>query len=165
SWLSNSATRRGRRKQARPRLSNARSDRDAPDESRAQLAGYNALAEIANWNPQGVIDAAADAARWGGPESEPALSASYVASVAQSALTGKSVDMPAMPGESQVLAQRRRMALGWIKLANDDPVAARQELQQLPREGGATRIELWQDAWLARSEFLLGEWDSALATV
>ena len=159
------AIHQGRRNEAMSRFSNAMLDSDAPDESRAQLAGYKALAEIANWNPQGVIDAAADAARWGGPESEPALSASYVASVAQSALTGKSVDMPAMPGESQVLAQRRRMALGWIKLANDDPVAARQELQQLPREGGATRIELWQVAWLARSEFLLGEWDSALATV
>src|SRR5699024_7331950 len=90
---------------------------------------------------------------------------SYVASVAQSALTGKSVDMPAMPGESQVLAQRRRMALGWIKLANDDPVAARQALQQLPREGGATHIELWQVAWLARAEVRLGEGDSAVATV
>src|SRR5690625_6841419 len=73
--------------------------------------------------------------------------------------------MPVMPGESKVLAQGRHMVVGWVKLANDDPVSARHELQQLPREEGATRIDLWQIAWLARAEFLLGEWDDALATV
>src|SRR5699024_7095027 len=108
---------------------------------------------------------AEEAVKWGGPESEPALSASYIANVAKVALTGANVDMPAMPGESKVLAQRRHMVVGWVKLANDDPVSARQELQQLPREEGATRIDLWQIAWLARAEFLLGEWDDALATV
>ncbi|WP_193025504.1 LuxR C-terminal-related transcriptional regulator [Corynebacterium casei] len=159
------AIHQGRRIEATSRFNNAVLDREAPDDVRAQLASRKALAEIANWNPQGVIDAAADAAKWGGPQSEPALSAGYIATVAQSALTGKNVEMPAQPGESQVLAQRRHMALGWIKLANDDPISARQELQQLPREEGATRIDLWQIAWLARAEFLLGEWDDAIATV
>lgn len=159
------AIHQGRRVEASSRLSNAALDISAPDDVRAQLASRKALAEIANWNPQGVIDAAAEAARFGGPESEPALSSGYIATVARSALTGENVEMPAQPGESQVLAQRRHMALGWIKLANDDPLSARQELQQVPREEGATRIDLWQIAWLARAEFLLGEWDDAIATV
>lgn len=159
------AIHQGRRIEATSRFNNAELDKNAPDDVRAQLASRKALAEIANWNPQGVIDAAADAARFGGKNSEPALAAGYIATVAQSALTGKNVEMPAQPGESQVLAQRRHMALGWIKLANDDPITARQELQQLPREEGATRIDVWQIAWLARAEFLLGEWDDAMATV
>jgi len=159
------AIHQGRRNEAMARFSNADLDKSAPDAVRAQLAGYKALAEIANWNLQGVLEAAEEAVKWGGPESEPALSASYIANVAKVALTGANVDMPVMPGESKVLAQRRHMVVGWVKLANDDPVSARQELQQLPREEGATRIDLWQIAWLARAEFLLGEWDDALATV
>lgn len=159
------AIHQGRRIEANSRFANAVVDEQAPDDVRAQLASRKALAEIANWNLQGVIDAAADAAKWGGPDSEPALSAGYIATVADSALNGKNANIPVKPGESQVLAQRRHMAQGWIKLANDDPISARQELQQLPREEGATRIDLWQLAWLARAEFLLGEWDDAIATV
>ncbi|MFH0411940.1 LuxR C-terminal-related transcriptional regulator [Corynebacterium sp. L4756] len=159
------AIHQGRRMEAISRFTNAAHDTAAPDEVKAQLASRKALAAIADWNLDEVIAAADDAARWGGPDSEPALSASYIASVARSAKTGNHAELPARPGESSVLAQRRHMANGWIKVAYDDPISARQELQQLPREEGAARIDLWQLAWLARAEFLLGEWDAAVATV
>lgn len=159
------AIHQGRRNEALSRLDNALLDHSAPNQTRAQLASYKALAEIANWNLPGVIEAAEDAAKWGGPTSEPALSAGYIATVADSAINGTYTEIHLQPGESPVLAQRRHMVSGWIKLANDDPISARQELQQLPRDEGSTRIDLWQLAWLARAEFLLGEWDDAIATV
>ncbi|AQS74664.1 hypothetical protein [Corynebacterium ammoniagenes] len=86
--------------------------------------------------------------------SEPALSAGYIATVADSAINVRTRKFTFSQENLPVLAQRRHMVSGWIKLANDDPISARQELQQLPRDEGSTRIDLWQLAWLARAEFL-----------
>ena len=65
-------------------------------------------------------------------------------------------------------AQRVQMGQGWLKLAQDDPLAARRALQgAVPTEyqQGSTRISLWAQAWLARADFVLGDWDEALRTV
>lgn len=63
-------------------------------------------------------------------------------------------------------AQRIRMARGWLALALDDPLHARQDLEAAVPDGlrqGATRISLWSRAWLARCLFTLGDWDGALS--
>lgn len=65
-------------------------------------------------------------------------------------------------------AQRVQMGRGWLDLAQDEPLAARRELHgATPTEyrQGSVRIALWAQAWLARAEFALGDWDEALRTV
>ncbi|WP_068161016.1 helix-turn-helix transcriptional regulator [Rhodococcus phenolicus] len=65
-------------------------------------------------------------------------------------------------------SQRVRMAEGWLALALDDPYRARSELESAEPtvfRGGSLRISLWAQAWLARTQFALGEWDDAIRTV
>ena len=65
-------------------------------------------------------------------------------------------------------SQRFDMARGWLDLALDDPEAARQELESAVPTAfrmGSTRISLWAQAWLARTQFALGDWNGAIATV
>jgi DNA-binding CsgD family transcriptional regulator/tetratricopeptide (TPR) repeat protein len=64
--------------------------------------------------------------------------------------------------------QRARMGLGWLYLAQDDPEAARRELEfAVPtvRQTGSHRISLWALVWLARTRFALGDWPGALHAV
>jgi DNA-binding CsgD family transcriptional regulator/Arc/MetJ-type ribon-helix-helix transcriptional regulator len=65
-------------------------------------------------------------------------------------------------------AQRVRMGKGWLDLALDDPDTARGELESaVPTVFllGSTRISLWAQAWLARAQFVQGDWEAALDTV
>lgn len=67
-----------------------------------------------------------------------------------------------------VQAQRFRMGQGWLDLASDAPAAARRELESaVPGDSnaGSVRISLWAWGWLARAQFLLGDWDEALDAV
>ncbi|WP_100499317.1 helix-turn-helix transcriptional regulator [Geodermatophilus chilensis] len=64
--------------------------------------------------------------------------------------------------------QRARMGLGWLHLAQDDPEAARRELEfavPTARQAGSNRISLWALVWLARTRFALGDWLGALDAV
>ncbi|MFC9355273.1 AAA family ATPase [Rhodococcus sp. NPDC057014] len=65
-------------------------------------------------------------------------------------------------------SQRFDMARGWLDLALDDPESARQELESAVPTAfrmGSVRISLWAQAWLARTQFALGDWNGAIATV
>ncbi|KAA0024754.1 helix-turn-helix transcriptional regulator [Antrihabitans cavernicola] len=65
-------------------------------------------------------------------------------------------------------SQRVTMARGWLEFGLDDPVAARSSLEaaeSMAALGGSTRITLWSLGWLARVEFVTGDWDAALQTV
>ncbi|HWC21663.1 MAG TPA: LuxR C-terminal-related transcriptional regulator [Flexivirga sp.] len=65
------------------------------------------------------------------------------------------------------VAARVRMAAGWLRLATDSPRQARDELERaVPTDhlGGSLRISLWARAWLARVQFLTGDWTTALHT-
>jgi DNA-binding CsgD family transcriptional regulator len=65
-------------------------------------------------------------------------------------------------------AQRIAMGRGWLQLAGDDLDGARSSLEgavSTAELGGSARIALWALGWLARVQFLTGDWDQALATV
>ncbi|WP_115944654.1 helix-turn-helix transcriptional regulator [Amycolatopsis thermalba] len=65
-------------------------------------------------------------------------------------------------------AQRIQMGRGWLNLMVDALDEARVDLEiSVPTTflGGSTRISLWARGWLARAQFLAGEWDEALRTV
>lgn len=65
-------------------------------------------------------------------------------------------------------AQRVVMGRGWVQLMRDDVDAARASLESACAAaalGGSVRITLWSYAWLARTQFAMGEWDSALHSV
>lgn len=65
-------------------------------------------------------------------------------------------------------AQRVLMGRGWLDLTLDQVDDARAALETaVPTtfSGGSTRISLWARAWLARAQFLAGEWDDSLRTV
>ncbi|MBU3067855.1 LuxR C-terminal-related transcriptional regulator [Nocardia sp. NEAU-G5] len=64
--------------------------------------------------------------------------------------------------------QRIMMGRGWLSLIADEFDDARADLEgSVPTTylGGSTRISLWARAWLARVQFLTGDWDDALRTV
>lgn len=61
--------------------------------------------------------------------------------------------------------QRFRLCAGWVGLLQGDFQTAYRELEAaLPTQarGGSLRISLWAQAWLARVQFVLGDWDAAL---
>lgn len=71
-----------------------------------------------------------------------------------------------IPTGAQV--QRMIMGRGWLNLITDAFDDARSDLESsVPTTylGGSTRISLWARAWLARVQFLTGDWDDALHTV
>lgn len=71
-----------------------------------------------------------------------------------------------VPGGAQ--PQRFQLGRGWIDLALDAPESARRRLEAAVPTSyrmGSTRISLWAQAWLARTQFALGAWDEALETV
>lgn len=64
--------------------------------------------------------------------------------------------------------QRVQMGAGWLALRLDDAETALVNLEAAaPTEfrGGSLRISLWAEAWLARTQLVLGNWDAAGATV
>jgi DNA-binding CsgD family transcriptional regulator len=65
-------------------------------------------------------------------------------------------------------AQRVAMGRGWLQLAGDDLDGARSSFEgavSTTELGGSARIALWALGWLARVQFLTGDWDDALTTV
>ena len=65
-------------------------------------------------------------------------------------------------------AQRVSMGKGWLHLVVDEVDESRPALESALATGflgGSTRISLWAHAWLARAQFVTGDWDDALRTV
>lgn len=63
--------------------------------------------------------------------------------------------------------QRFQLGRGWVDLAADQPEAARRRLESAVPTGyrmGSTRISLWAQGWLARTQFALGTWQEGLET-
>ncbi|MCX4703811.1 LuxR family transcriptional regulator [Streptomyces sp. NBC_01373] len=65
-------------------------------------------------------------------------------------------------------SQRFQVGRGWVDLALDAPETARRRLESAVPTGyrlGSTRISLWAQGWLARTQFALGAWQEAVETV
>ncbi|MDO5678676.1 MAG: helix-turn-helix transcriptional regulator, partial [Propionibacteriaceae bacterium] len=77
-------------------------------------------------------------------------------------LTGRMPDMTMTP-DLAIDRQRLDMVHGWLSLSFDDPLTAREKLQHHP--GQSPAVGLWQDAWLARTLYVLGEWSTAARVV
>ncbi|MCZ0999474.1 AAA family ATPase [Streptomyces mirabilis] len=82
------------------------------------------------------------------------------------ALTAYEAAAAKLPGGAQ--PQRFQLGRGWVDNALDAPEAARRRLEAAVPTGyrmGSTRISLWAQGWLARTQFALGAWPEALETV
>ncbi len=125
---------------------------------RARVASRKVFINLNDWQPEQVVHWADIADEWA-PEGSPTrLEAQYIAMIGRAAITGTIPPDTPLPEETPILAQRRKMAAGWIHLAHDDPVAARQYLEFSSGAEGSERISLWMEGWLARAMFLLGEY-------
>lgn len=71
-----------------------------------------------------------------------------------------------MPASAQ--SQRFQLGRGWVDLTQDAPETARRRLEAAVPTGyrmGSTRISLWAQGWLARTQFALGAWQEAVESV
>jgi DNA-binding CsgD family transcriptional regulator len=62
------------------------------------------------------------------------------------------------------LAERTRMARGWLQVVNDEFDGVPRTLAETARsqlQGGSVRIAVWCYVWLSRANYLMGEWDEA----
>jgi LuxR family maltose regulon positive regulatory protein len=131
----------------------------------SRVASRQALLNLAEWRPEQVVAWMDRADRWATAGAAARTESQAIALIAQGAITGRMPEEPVDDGSAGLHVQRRNMAMGWLSLVFDDPVTARQRLQRRTQVDGSERISLWQDAWLARSQFVMGEWDDAMTTV
>lgn len=160
----------GRRGEAGNRIDRAATTADAefsalPSDLRARIAARKVLLGLVDWKPEDVVAWADRARQWSGPRDGSAAEASAIALIGQAALDGRMPSTGRREAHSPLHAQRRDMALGWLSLVHDDPVLARQLLQNRTQAEGSERISLWMDGWLARSHYVLGEWADAMNVV
>ncbi|WP_223286021.1 LuxR family transcriptional regulator [Kocuria atrinae] len=70
--------------------------------------------------------------------------------------------------EENAQKQRMEMGAGWLALRTDEVESAQAQFESAgPTKfrGGSLRISLWSEAWLARTQLVLGHWDAAAATI
>lgn len=132
---------------------------------RARVASRMVLLHLNDWQPEKLVKWAGITDQWALPGSPTQIEAKYISLIGEGALQGGVPTDAPLPGETPILAQRRNMAIGWLSLVYDDPVSARQRLQGYSGAEGSERISLWMDAWLARTYFILGEWESGVRAV
>ncbi|GAB3714788.1 LuxR family transcriptional regulator [Nocardiopsis nanhaiensis] len=169
------AIHRGRRSEAETYLlrSEAASDPVSDPAGYANTAQRLVLHSLCRWQPEQLVHWADRVQEVGAPDSSSVVEARAIRSLGQAVVHGELEGSwgrmaTALDGLPSTQAQRFQMAAGWVALVMDDPVPARRLLENaLPtREGeGSARISLWAEAWLARTHFVLGEWDEALQVV
>lgn len=143
----------------RPHGAHAYLDEPGPE---PEQAVRGVLLSLADWDPVGMQRKVAAIRRGGDPDSAAVMEARIVGLVADAALSGRMPAIDLAPTNS-LNGQRLGMVHGWLSLAFDDPLTAREKLQPLP--GRSPVIGLWQDAWLARTLYVLGEWSEAALVV
>ena len=137
----------------------------APANLRARVAARKALLGLVEWRPEEVVSWTRAAEEWSGHGDGASEESAAIGLIGQAALDGRRPGIDRRQAESPLHEQRRDMALGWLSLVHDDPVVARQLLQNRTQAEGSERISLWMDGWLARSHFILGEWTEAMSVV
>jgi DNA-binding CsgD family transcriptional regulator len=166
---------RGRAAEAGTRLGRAweivNAERDP--ETAALICQRYVLDALARYDGQDLVRWADRAIELAGPDTPPAVEAAAIRGLGLAG-TGRAKqarrDYEALTGRIRhgAQAQRVAMARGWLGLLTDRVDDARVDLESaVPTSylGGSARISLWARAWLARTQFLTGEWDEALTTV
>ncbi|GAA3698066.1 LuxR family transcriptional regulator [Arthrobacter ginkgonis] len=137
------------------------------------VAQRRVLDSLARWNGPDLVDWAECAGALAEPGSPAVIESSAIKGLGLAAMgrTAEAessyaalVDRPDLGAQSQ----RVRMGMGWLHLALDRPELAREELASAVStdfSSGSYRISLWASAWLARTEFTLGDWSQALHTI
>ncbi|KEI45713.1 helix-turn-helix transcriptional regulator [Saccharopolyspora rectivirgula] len=166
---------RGRPSEAEALLTRAweKCDPQRDPETAALICQRRVLHALSHWNGEQVVLWAKRAMQLADPVSPSAVESEAIIGLGMAAsgraeearetyrIAGNRVNRGAQP-------QRMHLGKGWVELALDDPLSARQELEVAARTEyslGSIRISLWAHGWLARTEFALGAWDAALQTV
>ncbi|WP_432791773.1 LuxR C-terminal-related transcriptional regulator [Brevibacterium sp. K11IcPPYGO002] len=170
--LANIATHRGQAALADDLLARAENAGAVGDELNAQIALRRTLDSLVRWDGPEICAWTSRAIALSDP-SEPAYVESRVVRglgfAAQGLLAEADAELRTMAAQRLRGAQEQRLRLcaGWVAmLAGDHRRAVRDFEAAAPthRERGSLRISLWAYGWLARVQYLLGEWDDALQT-
>jgi DNA-binding CsgD family transcriptional regulator len=167
------AIQRGRRVEAAAYLDTAWRHRGADRNAAAVVCQRHVLHALADWDGDELVRWAGRAVEHAEPGAPAAVESRAVVGLGHAARgqVGEAftayrqavAETPAGPQH-----QRARMGLGWLLLAQDQPEAARRELEfAVPtvRQTGSNRISLWALVWLARTRFALGDWAGAVDAV
>lgn len=121
-----------------------------------------AMLALADWRPNELLQRATVAATEEPPGSAGADEAQALIMLARTVVNGTLPrSMPRM--HTATGTQRLDLMRGWTSLAHDDPLSARAHLRMRPTD--TPLLRLWQDAWLARTLYVLGDLAGAAATV
>lgn len=170
--LANVAIHRGQAAQADDLLSRAQAAPTDDDGLRAQIALRRTLDSLVRWDGPKVREWANRAMSLGHSDA-PANVESHAMRALGFAAQGKIVeaieDLDDLGDRHLTGAQnqRVRLCIGWVSmLAGDLRKAVREFEAAVPtqHERGSLRISLWAHGWLARVQYLLGEWDESLRT-
>lgn len=170
--LANVAIHRGKAAEADDLLSRAESTDSGTSDLDAHVALRRTLDALGRWDGQKLCAWAARAMELSDPN-EPAyvesLAMRGVGFVAQGQMQDaqQTIDEIARRGALGAQKQRFHLCNGWVLLRQGRLRGAVRELEAaVPtrHERGSMRISLWARGWLARTQYLLGEWDDALRT-
>ncbi|MEV7289765.1 AAA family ATPase [Streptomyces sp. NPDC093252] len=151
-----------------------RCDPEHHRELMARICQRRVLDALGRWDGSDLVDWARRAIEFApDPDDPSAIESEAVLGLGlaamgrpQEALAAYETAVAEMPGSAQ--HQRFQLGRGWVDLALDAPEAARSRLEAAVPTGfrmGSTRISLWAEGWLARTQFALGSWPEALETV
>ncbi|ADB74038.1 LuxR C-terminal-related transcriptional regulator [Geodermatophilus obscurus] len=167
------AVQRGRRAEAVSYLDTAWRHRGSDRRAAAVVCQRHVLHALADWDGDELVRWAGRAGEYAEPGAPAAVESRAIVGLGlaacgavDAAFTAYRQAVAESPSGPQ--HQRSRMGLGWLSLAQDEPEAARRELESaVPtvRQTGSKRISLWALVWLARTRFVLGDWPGALDAV
>ncbi|MER5177225.1 AAA family ATPase [Streptomyces sp. NPDC002896] len=166
---------RGRPSEAETFLAQAsqRCDAEAHPDLMAKICQRRVLHALGRWDARDLVTWARRAVELAAPGDPSAIESEAILGLGLAAAGHPEEAVPAyetaaakLPGGAQ--PQRFQLGRGWVDLALDTPEAARQRLEAAVPTGyrmGSTRISLWAQGWLARTQFALGAWPEAIETV
>ncbi|MFV8396448.1 LuxR C-terminal-related transcriptional regulator [Corynebacterium hindlerae] len=162
SMLGTIAIHEGRRSEAKAFLNSAAELFDADPAFAPRLGSRMTLLSIAQWQPTQAVHWASRTKSVSPHDTNLHIEAEAIAIVGRAALERSGASQFELPPDAAPFqVQRVNMAQGWVRLVYDDPIEARELLRVRFENEGSERISLWQDAWLARANLVLGDWRSA----
>ena len=136
----------------------------------SRVALRHCLDKLCNWDAEGIIawaDTAVELSKPGETSHIEALAIRGVGLAAQglTEFADQSILRAGMDSHDGPHNQRYRLCAGWVALLEGNIHTAYREFEAaVPTQtrGGSLRISLWAQAWLARLQFIQGDWDGAL---